>query len=1066
MKKQIVKRCVGGVTLATLGLAACTSAAPGQKETAQHRAALEPAVMADLFGFEDPALWSSSTATLSQSTIAVQGEFSMAISGGGFHFIDSPPLTSFALLDDKLKLSVRLPSAQANPWWFGDVQAYVNAPSANLNSQYIGYFGLTGLPTGVFAPVQLTLPPNVVAGLAGGFDDLVIRLVLNVPSDAPAPTLFDDLVFGGVSAGSAGGACASYLDCQHGLSCVAGICTNCAGGGCEGSSCSSAGDCASGLACAAGECASSCISTADCPAFQFCSPSQTCVAASSCTVDGVCSVDVSSPAGSAPFQVALLASKRLVVGDGATVTGPRGALPPILASAGSNPVEVGSRAMIGTLTSAGPVVLGSDALAQGYVVTSSSAARFTGASIIGELQQNTVPSFDAVRWHVRFNAGSSDVVVSASANLQPGAYRNVRVQPGATLFLASGRYDFQSLIIEPGATLRGGALQTQVNVRSRLRLDGSVASSAGPHAVSLLLSYFGREPLYVAAPFAGALAAPAAPVYLRASTAGGFVKGSTLAPEIFVLPGAKVAFVPVAPRGTPGTTGVGIVGGDPNPESSQASPVDVFADNPFFAGSFPAREGFSGEKQGEYSHNYLWHGVADTQFDVFSFAHTTSTPPLHHGFGGLPSDGTGFAVEAHGFEIPEPSGWHFRGAAFLPGNVYAFGAYSQSAVDLEKAEATPLWSRLSRDITVVPVVNVIWRNPNETGESASRVNEEMKAVLDFLPIDFSSRTFSDYQSDDGVDPTQLFGQAQEPPDDIWAQCGIQFRLISTFVLPRDAVAPITCGNQSRAYSSDVQAAIAAVRPDLAALWFAQDGLNPFIVEVGSVPVCPWSGNAIPNARIVQLNRGTWTSGDGVTVAHEFGHLLLGAGHTGLPGSGNLMATAAGPTDRRLTDGQCSTARAAIKGYRRLFHEYSIARGDSGTQLEPVDEDAPWLRVPVTAPPSSECCLIDGEASLVPKVLCDQLGQSTSIDQCRLCCAVNDPAFRDPGGSFDIALSDECSEDRTLLRPQCDLVCCVRDEVGRQQSRYQCAAHNPAAGFLAGEVVTGEDAQEFCPTVVE
>ncbi len=199
MSEATLSRRVGTIGILVLGIVACGSKEPHGEPTGSVEAALAPAAMRDLFGFEDRTLWTSTTAALISSTVRIEGDFSLGIGGGGFHFIDSVPLSTFDLTDDKVRLSVRIPTSQPNPWWFGDVQIYVDAPSAGVYSQYVGYKALTGLPTGSFVPLEFTLPPAVVSNLAGSFNDLVIRLALNVPQNQLAVTLFDNLVFGGVS---------------------------------------------------------------------------------------------------------------------------------------------------------------------------------------------------------------------------------------------------------------------------------------------------------------------------------------------------------------------------------------------------------------------------------------------------------------------------------------------------------------------------------------------------------------------------------------------------------------------------------------------------------------------------------------------------------------------------------------------------------------------------------------------------------------------------------------------------------------------------------------------------
>jgi hypothetical protein len=124
-------------------------------------------------------------------------------------------------------------------------------------------------------------------------------------------------------------------------------------------------------------------------------------------------------------------------------------------------------------------------------------------------------------------------------------------------------------------------------------------------------------------------------------------------------------------------------------------------------------------------------------------------------------------------------------------------------------------------------------------------------------------------------------------------------LVGTLSLFRQG--EVSCINQNHAYSPDVRAAIGASAPDLAAAWFGEGKLNPFVIEVGKAPGCQWFGNTLPSQTDAQLNRIGWTDEDNsVTVAHEFAHILLGAGHVGSNGEGNLMAAGAAKLDTKLT----------------------------------------------------------------------------------------------------------------------------------------------------------------------
>ena len=224
-----------------------------------------PPNLADVLGFEDAELWST-TAALSLSDLRVQALHSLAVPGGGDRLISSAALSTFEVSSNEVSVAIRLPPEQPNPFWFGNVELIIDSPSLGLDEVEVGIVPLTGLPTRQFVDLDFELPPDVVAALSTDFDDLVLRLGLNVPTDATGTYLFDNLRFGGASA--------CDFDCDGGT-CVDGICQipcppdfgNCDGdpsNGCEtsvladSSNCGGCGvQCGPGTLCQAGVCAAS-----------------------------------------------------------------------------------------------------------------------------------------------------------------------------------------------------------------------------------------------------------------------------------------------------------------------------------------------------------------------------------------------------------------------------------------------------------------------------------------------------------------------------------------------------------------------------------------------------------------------------------------------------------------------------------------------------------------------------------------------------------------------------------------------------------------------------------------
>jgi hypothetical protein len=236
--------------------------------------------LADVLGFEAlelpglGPLWATPSATLASSSVRVQGKAAVSVLGGGYIVLESIALPKFPVSEAQVRLAIRLPSAQPNPYWFGTVGMQLNAPSVGLANAYVGTLQLTGLPTGKFTDVTFTLPSAVYAALEGDFDDLSVRLIFNLPTGVTQPLLVDNLRFGGTSAcnpETCPGTCSEGI-CQ--LSCSAGWgdCDQDLASGCETSldtslhcgGCSLA--CSAGSLCVSGACKQtpSCAGRADC----------------------------------------------------------------------------------------------------------------------------------------------------------------------------------------------------------------------------------------------------------------------------------------------------------------------------------------------------------------------------------------------------------------------------------------------------------------------------------------------------------------------------------------------------------------------------------------------------------------------------------------------------------------------------------------------------------------------------------------------------------------------------------------------------------------------------------
>jgi hypothetical protein len=155
----------------------------------------DPYDRAPVFGFENATAWRSTQATLSQAPALTQGSASLQVQGNGWSEIKSRTFRTNGLVPSAaLKLDVRVPTQQPNPYWFGDMSAFISCPSANLHNAFLASRPLTGLAAGTTHTLSFAVPSAVGAALSGPRNDCTVTLALNVPAGAGAYRL-DNLRF-------------------------------------------------------------------------------------------------------------------------------------------------------------------------------------------------------------------------------------------------------------------------------------------------------------------------------------------------------------------------------------------------------------------------------------------------------------------------------------------------------------------------------------------------------------------------------------------------------------------------------------------------------------------------------------------------------------------------------------------------------------------------------------------------------------------------------------------------------------------------------------------------------
>ena len=207
-----------------------------QTRTIQSEIFASPAAVSQdvVFGFEASGTWSTTSgAILAQSTTHSQGSYSLSVrpsSSSGYTPIASIPLSSLSMVSPTLAVDVMLPTAQANPHWYGTVQAYINCPSRSIYSQFLSQVELTGKPLNTWNTVTFPLNSTfVTALLQSGYSDLVITIVLNVQVPTTGTYYIDNLRFVPVAGNGCNGlpngtSCSDNNACTIGDTCQSGTC--------------------------------------------------------------------------------------------------------------------------------------------------------------------------------------------------------------------------------------------------------------------------------------------------------------------------------------------------------------------------------------------------------------------------------------------------------------------------------------------------------------------------------------------------------------------------------------------------------------------------------------------------------------------------------------------------------------------------------------------------------------------------------------------------------------------------------------------------------------------------
>ena len=260
------------------------------------------------------------------------------------------------------------------------------------------------------------------------------------------------------------------------------------------------------------------------------------------------SISISVPALVNLDQVALAASERLDLADGAQIQSSVNGMPAIV-SLGSQGAEIGAGALAGDLYARHSATLRSRAHLMGSLFTAGAITRQDGTIVDGLIVEDyAFEPFNTTSWTVTFPATSAGNIMiepdQPPYTLSPGRYGNVSVKSRSRLVISAGDYYFEQLhVLEPQSELLidDTAGPVRLHVREELTTRGKLLGVDDVRPEPLII-VTGTSTLFLESTFSGFLVAPQAEVYLR--TTAEHHRGAIFARTIHLDPNVVIEHVP------------------------------------------------------------------------------------------------------------------------------------------------------------------------------------------------------------------------------------------------------------------------------------------------------------------------------------------------------------------------------------------------------------------------------------------------------------------------------------------------------------------------------------------
>ncbi|MBK7584443.1 MAG: hypothetical protein IPI67_30090 [Myxococcales bacterium] len=373
--------------------------------------------------------------------------------------------------------------------------------------------------------------------------------------------------------------------------------------------------------------------------------------------------------------------------------------------------------------------------------------------------------------------------------------------------------------------------------------------------------------------------------------------------------------------------------------------------------------------------------------------------------------------------------WAVRTGNLIPENSYAVAqAHLCGGIGLYPSPSAT-WFQLAPDVLVVPVVLISWIKTQPLAGPASEQDflARGRALIDYIPFKGSNINSAPnpWNAADTAAPELWY----EPPDDIWTQCGIQFQVVAGFKFDAEHESS-PCDPNPQVMEFAEEASIrdlvaAAIGEPAKALLL--DELQPAFAEFGFAHCSNYRGKTSKNVH-AQIDRED--SDQATVLAHELGHVLLGAGHVSDPA--NLMCGAQPCNGHTLTPNDCSVARTKAAEFAERFRTYNrkLGRVPSSNPLTPLYPD-PSIQDPAVVSFQWTCCENGGGKYWAPMMMCP--GTALPDAACTECCVVSENPL-----AVQFMRLGSCGG-ATLAADQCTLVCCGAGAGAGFVAKAECLA---------------------------